>query len=233
MESIKKNTVSAKGQLKESENITYVNPNGCGMRVMFVGNSITRHGIKEDIGWHMDCGMAASCLENDYVHVMIAKLNQIKPDAAYCICQAADWERGYMNGEEILQQYQEAHNFEADIIIMRIIENCPWEEFNGPVFKQEYHKLISYLNKTGKAKIILTTGFWHHVGDAMIREYATEKKYPLVELGDLGESDTYKAIGLFEHSGVANHPNDLGMKEIANRILLCIYDYEVSERRNI
>lgn len=219
MESIKKNTVSAKGQLEHNENITYVNPNGCGMRVMFVGNSITRHGIKEDIGWHIDCGMAASCLEHDYVHVMIEKLNQTNSDTAYCICQCADWEREYKNGEAVLQQYQEARDFEADIIIMRIIENCPWDGFDGAAFKQEYDRLILYLNKTGKAKIILTTGFWHHVGDEMIKEYAAEKKYPLVELGDLGDSDAYKAIGLFEHSGVANHPNDLGMKEIARRIL--------------
>jgi len=51
-----------------------------------------------------------------------------------------------------------------------------------------------------------------------LRQFAAENGYPLVELGDLGELDEMKAVGLFEHTGVAAHPGDLGMEKISERI---------------
>ena len=77
---------------------------------------------------------------------------------------------------------------------------------------------MRYLNPTEHAKILLTTGFWRHPGDAGIMELGEEFGFPLVQLGDLGEREEMKAIGLFEHTGVANHPGDRGMEEIARRI---------------
>ena len=77
---------------------------------------------------------------------------------------------------------------------------------------------MDFLNKSKKAKFIFTTGFMNHPGNKVITEYAKEIGYPCAVLSDLGERDDMKAIGLFEHSGVANHPGDLGMKTIAERI---------------
>lgn len=219
MNQIDKNTVKADNQLSKEQFVTFINPKGKGKRVMFVGNSITRHGVKADIGWHNDWGMAASALENDYVHIVAKEILQKDSEAAFCICQAAEWERNCYNGESTFNLFEDAHNFKADIIIMRVVENCPRDNYDGELFHKEYEKFISYLNSIGNARIITTTGFWKHIADNAIRECAQKNNYPLVELNDLGEDDSMKAIGLFEHSGVANHPGDKGMKEIANRIL--------------
>lgn len=215
---MEKNNVSAKNQLKNLEPVVFENVNGSGKRIMFVGNSITLHRESASIGWYNECGMAASCKENDYVHILMDKINKLSPDSQFCICQVAKWESEYKTGEEKHCLYEKAQDFEADIIIMRFVENCPKKDFDPEVFKNSMDKLLNFLNKTQKAKIVMTTGFWKHPGDIVIREYAKENNLPLAELGDLGELDEMKALGLYEHRGVANHPGDLGMKNMAERI---------------
>ncbi len=214
---IGKNTVKAENQLKESEFVTFEGA-AEGLRVMFLGNSITNHGIKAEIGWYGHHGMAASAKEKDYVHILMRKIKERVPNASFCICQAAEWERNYRNGMPVYELFRNAREFSADIIVMRLIENCPTADFDGEIFKNELLNFITWLNPSGKAKIVLTTGFWKHPGDSYIRALAKEKNLPLAELGDLGADPAMKALGLFEHKGVANHPGDLGMKTIAERI---------------
>lgn len=216
-EQMKKNTVEATNQLKESEFVRFENPEGKGKRVMFAGNSITLHGIKKEIGWENEWGMAASAKEKDYVHLLMSKITEKEKDAAFCICQVARWETNYKNGAGAYHYFKEARKFNADIVIGRFIENCPSADFDAEQFKMEFDSFIKYLNSSG-GRVILTTGFWKHPGDDVIRKVARENNYPLVELGDLGELDEMKAVGLFEHSGVAAHPGDKGMAAIAERI---------------
>lgn len=218
MQQIEKNNVSAENQLAGAGLVTFENPDGRGVRVLFVGNSITRHAPSPAIGWTLDCGMAASAPEKDYVHLLMRSFRQTDPDAAFCVCQVADWERNYRTGSETYPLFADARNFHADIIFFRFIENCPCKEFDAPAFRREYTALADYLDPSGKAKIVCSSSFWKHTGDKIIREIADERGYPFVYLGDLGESDEMKAIGCFEHVGVANHPGDRGMETIANRL---------------
>ena len=222
---MKKNTVDSRGQLGQNPNIRFDNSDGGGLRVMFLGNSITLHGVRPEVGWFCEWGMAASCEENDYVHLLKSAVREHHPDASFCICQAADWETVYQRGSEQLENYSEARDFGADIIVMRLIENCPGKDFDADAFKRELHALLSYLDPMKKAQIILTTGFWRHPGDNAIISYGEEHGLPVVALGDLGDDDSMKAIGLFEHGGVANHPGDLGMQRIAERIFEVMKTY--------
>ena len=215
---MEKNSVESQNQLKKAAYVGVENPDGTGSRVMFLGNSITLHGVKEDIGWYQAWGMAASAKEKDYVHRLMTAVRKQQPDAAFCICQGSTWEREYKNGSSVYDAYESARAFGADVIVMRLIENCSKREFEPQIFKQALKDYLTFLDPAGKAKVIFTTGFWCHPGDEMIKELAAEREQPLVTLGDLGELDEMKAIGLFAHEGVANHPGDLGMEKIAERI---------------
>ena len=225
-----KNDVDAKNQLSDAEAVKSEATDKDGVRVMFVGNSITLHGVKPEIGWHHARGMAASSEERDYVHILQREILKIAPNAAFCVCQVAAWEQQYKTGSELLSRYESARDFGANVILLRFVENVPKAEYDGEVFLRELDRLAQYLNGTGKASLVITTGFWRHPGDEDIVAYAKEKGIPCVSLGDLGEDDAMKAIGLFEHRGVANHPGDRGMQAIADRILPALRDAILSRK---
>ena len=215
MGELEKNTVPAAAQLVSSGPVTFSGERG--LRIMFVGNSITRHGPKPDIGWPYDFGMAASCIERDYVHLLESRIDA-RREATYCIAQVANWERAYRDPGPVLPEYASAAAFHPDILIFRAIENCPSKDFEPETFRRSLRELLAYFAPDAGTKLMFTTSFWRHPGDAVIRETAAELGAPLAELGDLGAQDAMKAIGLFWHSGVANHPGDLGMQNIADRI---------------
>ncbi|MBE7011427.1 MAG: MFS transporter [Ruminococcaceae bacterium] len=225
MAQIDKNTVKAANQLGNNPRITYEHSDNSGKRVLFVGNSITRHGIKPDIGWHGDWGMAASSKENDYVHKTISKILNLSPDSTFCICHAADWERYYSDGASQHQFFREASDFKADIIIFRIVENCPTADFDEEVFYNKYSEFVDFLNKNKNAKIIITSSFWKHPGDNALEKYAKDNNHDFIYLGELGENPKMRADGLFDHEGVAMHPGDMGMDAISDLIFKKIKTY--------
>lgn len=52
--------------------------------ITFAGNSITRHGVNEktilELGWTRECGMAASCEEKDYAHLLADQIQKEMPE---------------------------------------------------------------------------------------------------------------------------------------------------------
>ena len=215
----KENTVNAKNQLDVSNYISFINEDGTGVRIMYAGNSITRHGVNEGIGWMHDFGMAASSIDNDYVHILSKRVLEKDENAAFCIAQCAAWERAFWD-DAVYEKFSVAKDFAPDILIYRLGENVLLEDFEKHDFKEGIRKLLSYLTeKNPDAKIIFTTNFWiKEAVDNAIIEVAAEYGKEAHDLGMLGENPEMKAIGLFSHSGVAAHPGDKGMKAIADVI---------------
>ena len=219
--SIEKNTVSSKGQVKEYDIVRPVDRGGK-VNVLFVGNSITRHAPAEEIGWPFDWGMSATKEENDYVHVAVSMLDKKYGKVNYCTACCGDWEREYFNDEKI-SRWAKAREFDADILVVRLGENI-WgplrENLDQVPLYPHLEKFIEFFKTKKDMKVVITDLFWAYEGiDKVLREIAEKKGYSFVHISDLGENDEYKSIGKFWHEGVAQHPNDLGMRVIAERIV--------------
>lgn len=210
----RENTVSAERQVDDLIIVSDGSP-----KVLFVGNSITLHGVKPDIGWHWLWGMAASAKEKDYVHQTMRMVREIAPVAGYMIAQASWWELGFWKHEEMLEQVRAAREYEADIVVIRLGDNTREEMLAGRDYEEAFCRMAQYFNPTGRAKLIITSQFWPHPEkDACIKAAAERLGAAYVDISDLGTKNEMKAIGLFEHSGVAAHPGDLGMMKIAEAI---------------
>lgn len=219
MDAIKENTVAAENQIKKEQMVFYVGDPTAKCRIAVVGNSITRHGIKEEIGWNRLCGMAASDEDHDYVHRLYQKMKEAGKEAYVMGNQLSYWEHHYQ--ENILENYGDIRDFDADYFIFRLGENIG-QDFYMPQL-DEYIDEMTRTLVTEKTQVILTTCFWKNPPvDEAIRKVAEKRGFPLVELGDLGDLPEMKAYGLFASKGVAAHPGDLGMEHIAERIFSCI-----------
>lgn len=210
---IEKNTVSAKNQMVNSSRLYHLGNPTAKKRILVVGNSITRHGPIKEIGWERDWGMAASAPEKDYVHRLFAMLAEDGQEVFMRVSQCADWEMN-LQKQGILTDYDGDRAFNADIVVFRLGENVP--DSNKPYFERELKKFILHICPNGK--VIYTTCFWKNPFiDEAIKNLAAERGEVCID-GDFSKDEKNMALGKFAHSGVAIHPSDEGMEEIAKAI---------------
>ena len=145
------NDVPAVGQLKGSDCISFETTENADIKLLFLGNSITRHGKAENLGWCGDWGMAASSKENDYVHKLISKFCQKGIKVSVCIANLSDWERT-RNMDLLFTKYLSVLRFNADYVIVRLGENaCPDKYLSE--FELCYGELTDLFSRNG-AKIV-------------------------------------------------------------------------------
>ena len=193
-------------------------------KVLFLGNSITKHGPKADIDWSGNWGMAASAEAKDYVH-LVAKALTEKQGAApeVLVKNIADFERAYA-GYEIAAKLKEAVDFQADLIILAIGENVPG--LKTPEDKAKLHESVTKLLTTLKGErqptILVRSCFWANAAkDEAIRGACAAVNGVYVDISALSkdEKNYARSERPFKHAGVANHPGDAGMAAIAEAIV--------------
>ena len=200
-------------------------------RVMFCGNSITRHGPKADIGWTNDWGMAASAPERDYVHLLVRALEARSGERPEFTIHPLPLEQGYDDDAKMSDAVAKAVEWNPDLVVIALGENAHsvTNDANEALCRAAYLKTTRALREAG-ADVVLRAPFWPNDRFRRILSGVAEEAGAIyVDVGDLGRRDEMTAKGLFEHGGVAMHPGDAGMIAIADRILAAIVEHLEAE----
>lgn len=193
-------------------------------RVLFLGNSITKHGPKADIDWSGNWGMAASAEAKDYVHLVTKALAEKQGAVPEVLVKnIADFERAYA-GYDVAAKLKEAVDFQADLIILAIGENVPGLKTaeDKTKLQESVTKLLTTLRGDRKPTILVRSCFWANAAkDEAIRGACTAVNGVYVDISALSkdEKNYARSERPFKHAGVANHPGDAGMVAIAEAIV--------------
>jgi lysophospholipase L1-like esterase len=193
-------------------------------KVLFLGNSITKHGPKADIGWEGNWGMAASAEARDYVHLVAQKLagqNGHAPEIH--VKNIAEFERAHAV-YDVSSKLWEAIAFQPDLIILAIGENVPSLKTpeDQTAFRDSVIDLLRHIKGTRQPTVIVRSSFWANPAkDTALQQACTAVGGVFVDIGSLGQDERNYARSerSFQHDGVARHPGDRGMAAIADALL--------------
>jgi lysophospholipase L1-like esterase len=196
-------------------------------KVLFLGNSITKHGPKADIDWSGNWGMAASAEANDYVHLVTKALTEKAGTAPEVMVKnIADFERAY-SGYDMAAKMKDAIEFKADLIFLAIGENVP--ELKTAEDKAKWQASLTSLLRALKGErqptIIVRSCFWANAAkDEALQQACAAVGGVYVNIGSLSkdESNFARSERPYKHAGVANHPGDKGMAAIAAALVKAV-----------
>ena len=187
-----------------------------------IGNSITLHQINDY--WWNECGMAATTLEKDYVHQTSIMLNATEYAYNFSI-----WEITATDRTQTLSLLDGLLSNDIDLITLQLSENTS----DLDTFDSDFEEMIRYIQeRCSNAQIIVIGDFWDTgTKDEMKLVSCVNTGVSFISLDEIKNKPEYKCeIGtevydsygqshIVEHKGVSLHPNDKGMKWIADRIV--------------
>jgi len=193
--------------------------------ILVIGNSITESPSGGE--WKGNWGMASTSKENDFCS-LVEKSFDAKLDRK----NIAVWENNF-NCE--IEHYYLVTSIKYDYIILKIGENVS-DLVN---FKIELQKLTDYYSNYTN-NIVLVTTVWSQYDfdelgnpfevpsdkDRIISEVALENDFILVDISQMKQESSNYALGEYDDDAIGSHPNDNGMKFIADKIIEKIHEIE-------
>jgi lysophospholipase L1-like esterase len=200
-------------------------------RIAFVGNSITVHDsspeIRKRLGWTGNWGMAATSLENDYVHRLAARIAQKQNGKAPEISLIG---RGGGTLKNVLANADKlaALASHADVVVIQLGEN---DRSNAEKdFYVPYRQIVEIAQKANPSVRIVCTGVWDPAGRgdrikiSQIKKICSEKRIFFADLSAASADPKNRASNVTPglHEGVGWHPGDAGMDFYARTIFAAL-----------
>lgn len=201
-----------------------------GVKVLFLGNSITIHSPLPEIGWTHDWGMAASAPERDYVHLVSRGIErETGRPADVRVRSLAGFERDFRNYR--YEKNQDLIDFQAEYLVVALGENVAALETaeEREEFREAFRKLVAgFVSGSRKPHTVVRGMFWQNRWkDEILSGVAADLGLTFVK-ADISGDQEMLALGKFEHEGVQKHPGDKGMAELARRILAGFFPHSAS-----
>ena len=210
-------------------------------RILFIGDSITRHGTSERLDWNHVAGMAASSEANDYVHRLADKIQTTLPNKQVDIYIHTGGGSG-----KARQRYEaigEVLPVRPHLIVIQLGEHEKQEDGAEQLFA-DYEKLVTAFDQqTNPKPLIIATGNWslskpivHQDGtrsysgwaatiEATMQAVCEKHDIPFVSVSEIAMDP--RAHGSGTHKGVKWHPNDKGHAGYADRIFEAYQDAQI------
>lgn len=209
-------------------------------RVVMVGNSLMYHPADGDrLGWYGNNGMAATAPEKDWFHITEAYLKTLNPSVECKMwgrfqgtsdAEGGYYEKNYWRIENGMERYNAIADWMPDLIILRISENI--DDLTHNLYGNLGALIDKMRSKNPNCRVVVTNSVWGQVDvSEVFKSFATARNYPFADLLDMSGQTQYYAgtndgsqpdrLGAtwFTNPSVAKHTNDLGMAEMARRII--------------
>lgn len=200
-------------------------------RILFIGDSITRHGFSKktvsEMGWDHLAGMAATKEENDYAHLLAAKIQKLMPDKKVDL--QFHGKGGSGSAAQRLSAITEFANIAADLVVVQLGEHEK-EAVGADALESSYKKLLEAIRAWPSKPLVICTGVWnpYKAGERTVYTEWTRKVEDTMQGVCKNMSIPFASVekyaldpscsGWGTSGGVKWHPNDKGMQGYSDAI---------------
>jgi lysophospholipase L1-like esterase len=189
-------------------------------RILFLGNSLTYHPPKPEIGWSGNWGMAASEEAKDYAHLIashVAGVNAGKQPAmlAVNIVTYGGWEQNYGPNYNVESELKTLLDWQPDVVFVQLGDNSTaslTSDEAKTAFARSFETVLAAFKNKNQPKIFVVSTFWPTpTTDALLRQACTNVGGTFVDISGLYGN-------LANRGGWGGHPSDAGMAAMADTV---------------